>query len=77
MGKDMFKEKWQTLSAKDTLDKLHVDSKYGLSSEEVASRQKKYSSNKIVTNGHDNVVKRFFRQFHNALIYILLLLIKF
>ncbi len=63
---------WHSLSIPETMQKLATNLQIGLTTEEVAARQKIYPRNEIITYKKDNVLFRFLRQFHNALIYILL-----
>lgn len=62
---------WHTLSATETLEKLTTGLQ-GLTSSEVLVRQRHYGFNQCLGQTGNNVLWRFFRQFHNVLIYILL-----
>ena len=64
--------KWHSLSITETLQQLATSLRTGLTAEEVARRRRIYPPNKIDTYKNDNILLRFLRQFHNALIYILL-----
>jgi len=63
---------WHSLESKEILNILLVDGKQGLSSDEVEVRQKRYGSNTLTTKKGTSLVKLFFLQFHQPLVYILL-----
>ena len=62
---------WETLTADAALQALNTD-KNGLSDEAIAERLALYGKNKLPEAERDGPIKRFFKHFHNALIYILL-----
>jgi len=62
---------WHALSVQYTLKKLDSGSK-GLSKQEAQRRLKKFSPNEITPPKPASLLRRFLRQFHNILIYILL-----
>jgi len=59
------------LSEKEIFEKLKTDKK-GLSEEEAKARLDDFGKNKLPEKEGDSALKRFFQQFNNALIYILL-----
>jgi magnesium-transporting ATPase (P-type) len=63
---------WHALSAKEALNKLTTNLQNGLTTSEVLGRQKTYGLNRCMMQKHDGILRRFLRQFHNVLIYILL-----
>ena len=64
--------KWHFLNIIETLHKLETDLQHGLTTSEVLQRQKIYPPNQINIYKSDSVLKRFLRQFHHALVYMLL-----
>src|SRR3989337_7815 len=68
----MSNTKWHALSATEVLNTLATNLQQGLTSAEVLNRQKTYGRNQIVIYQQDNMLLRFLRQFHHALVYILL-----
>lgn len=63
---------WHTLSADDSLNYIK-SSINGLSQEEIESRLEKYGENRLPEQPRKNSLTRFFLQFHNILIYVLLI----
>ncbi len=63
---------WYTLSIQETLEKLNT-SLGGLPIEEVQRRREQYGLNALPRPPRPSAWKRFLRQFHNALIYVLLI----
>ena len=62
---------WHTLSADAALAQLNSQQD-GLSSEEVTQRQQQYGPNRLPAMKPRSAWLRFFRQFHNVLIYVLI-----
>ncbi|TVR31145.1 MAG: cation-transporting P-type ATPase [Balneolaceae bacterium] len=62
---------WYNRTVDDALDELSVDEK-GLSSEEASQRLEKYGSNKLPEGKSRSALMRFLLQFHNVLIYVLM-----
>ena len=63
---------WHSKTIDEVRLALSVDLGSGLSSKEVINRQNEYGKNVIDIKVKDGFIKRFFLQFHNPLIYILL-----
>lgn len=63
---------WHTLNIIETLHNLNTDLRYGLSSAEVLHRQKIFPINQLDVYKNKSAIIGFLRQFHNTLIYILL-----
>src|SRR3972149_9264676 len=68
----MSNTKWHALSAAEILNKLATNLQQGLTSPDDLDRQKTYGRKQIVIYQQDNMLLRFLRQFHHALVYILL-----
>jgi magnesium-transporting ATPase (P-type) len=64
--------KWHRLAIDDALQRLDVDPKVGLSSEDVSQRLAKYGPNSLPQSKRRGPLLRFALQFHNPLIYVLL-----
>lgn len=64
---------WHSLDVVETLNILKSNQEQGLNSSEVQLRQEQYGLNELVVNEPQSVIIRFLRQFHNILIYVLLL----
>lgn len=62
---------WYNRTVDDALDELSVDEN-GLSSEEASQRLEKYGSNKLPEGKSRSALMRFLLQFHNVLIYVLM-----
>ncbi len=65
------KTKWHNLSASSILEKLNVSDE-GLKSEEAEKRLNEHGPNKLPESESPSALKRFLMQFHNVLIYVLL-----
>lgn len=63
---------WHTLSVEQVFEKLQV-SNQGLTLEEVNSRLRHYGHNQLPEIKPSSVLMRFFSQFHNLIIYVLLM----
>ncbi|MBE0473434.1 cation-transporting P-type ATPase [Rhodoferax sp.] len=64
--------KWHSVAIEATLQRLDVDPKVGLSSDEVSQRLAKYGPNSLPQSKRRGPWLRFVLQFHNPLIYVLL-----
>lgn len=62
---------WHSLTAQEVLSALAGDYA-GLSPDEAARRLQQHGLNRLPAAAQDNLLKRFARQFHNLLIYVLL-----
>nr|WP_235044579.1 cation-transporting P-type ATPase [Methylohalobius crimeensis] len=62
---------WHALSADKVCDLLRV-SDAGLSAPEVERRRKRYGENRLTPTARRGPIRRFFAQFHDLLIYVLL-----
>jgi len=65
------KHQWETMPIDETFKKLDSNND-GLSNVEVANRLSKFGENKMPEPKQDSAIKKFFSQFNNALIYVLL-----
>ena len=65
--------RWHTLSSKELLAALDVDEQTGLSSEGISARRAKYGANILSKKEEESAFKLFLLQFHQPLVYILLL----
>ncbi|AVP65517.1 MULTISPECIES: calcium-transporting P-type ATPase, PMR1-type [Clostridium] len=63
---------WFNKTSQEILEKLAVDPSKGLSSEEVGKRKEKYGLNKLNSKKQKSLLKMFFEQLNDILIYILL-----
>ena len=63
---------WHSLSTNETLRRLRGNLQSGLSAEEVQRRQRRFGPNKLTTRSGTPAWLRFFSQFHQPLIYILI-----
>ena len=63
---------WYTITVEDVLNKLNTN-KQGLSTEEAEQRIKTYGKNCLKEFRRKNALMRFLSQFHNILIYILII----
>ena len=64
---------WHTMSVFDTLKKLNTNISSGLSSKEAVKRQKEYGLNKLDEGKKKNIIIKFFEQFKDFMIIILLI----
>jgi magnesium-transporting ATPase (P-type) len=62
---------WYNITVDDVLESLSAD-KSGLSSKEASKRLEKYGSNKLPEGKSRSALMRFLLQFHNVLIYVLM-----
>ena len=63
---------WFNKTSQEILEELAVDPSKGLSSEEVEKRKEKYGLNKLNSKKQKSLLKMFFEQLNDILIYILL-----
>ena len=64
---------WHTLTTDESLDLLKTSSEKGLSNEDALKRLEKYGKNELPADAKTHAVVRFLKQFHNILIYVLIL----
>ena len=64
---------WQTLRKKEVLRNLGTNEKTGLTEEEVQARQAKYGKNKLKDKKKESLLVRFFKQFNDFMIIILII----
>ncbi|MDD4980489.1 MAG: cation-transporting P-type ATPase [Candidatus Omnitrophica bacterium] len=69
---DITKEIWHSLAADEVIKRLEVDISTGLSSDEVKKRRDRFGLNQITPKKGTPLWLRFLLQFHQPLIYILL-----
>jgi Ca2+-transporting ATPase len=65
-------ENWHALSVEETLELFESDEIEGLSPLNIKHREEYFGLNEIKQKNKETKLKKFFMQFHNALIYILL-----
>lgn len=63
---------WHAMVAQEVLETLHADDERGLDGDEVAQRLSEYGPNELPAPERPSLLRRFLRQFHNTLIYVLL-----
>jgi magnesium-transporting ATPase (P-type) len=63
---------WHATEVEAVLAELHTDPQQGLSAMEASHRMEKFGANQLPDAPRHSFLKRFFLQFHNVLIYILL-----
>ncbi len=63
---------WHALEGDAVLDRLEVDGREGLTDDEAAARLDRYGPNRLPEEEGEGPLMRFLKQFHNVLIYILL-----
>ncbi|EQB3123786.1 cation-transporting P-type ATPase, partial [Clostridium botulinum] len=63
---------WFNKTSQEILEELAVDPSKGLSSEEIEKRREKYGLNKLNSKKQKSLLKMFFEQLNDILIYILL-----
>ena len=64
---------WHTLSSQEVLSRLHVQEERGLSVDEISTRRALYGANVLSKKEETSAFKLFLLQFHQPLVYILLL----
>lgn len=63
---------WHNMSAKNVLDTLKTDEKKGLSEKEAGKRLLKYGKNTIAAKKREGFLKKFFAQFNDFMIIVLI-----
>ena len=64
---------WHSIEINDVLKEFNSDSHTGLKESEIPERQQKYGKNILTQKKGDGPIKRFFLQFHNSLLYVLII----
>lgn len=64
---------WQTMSIKETSERLKADIVNGLKKEEVEERIKKYGENKLTEKKKEGMIVKFIKQFNDFMIIILII----
>ena len=64
---------WQTISQKDCVKQLDTDRKKGLSEQQARSRLEHYGTNELKQAKKVGFIRRFFRQFADFMVIILLI----
>ncbi|WP_138420722.1 cation-transporting P-type ATPase [Aquibacillus sediminis] len=64
--------KWYSVDATHVLNDLETNSTDGLSSQEVTNRLEQHGKNKLTESKKESNLQKFFKQFHDTLIYVLL-----
>lgn len=64
---------WHVKTIEETLQALQTNISSGLKKQEIASREKIYGLNQLELFKRPNLIVRFLRQFHNILIYVLVI----
>ncbi|OPZ79017.1 MAG: putative cation-transporting ATPase F [Alphaproteobacteria bacterium ADurb.Bin438] len=64
---------WHSLSKKDVLDNLGVISNFGLTDEKIMENKEKFGANVITPKKEKGVLIRFLLQFHQSLVYVLII----
>jgi len=67
------KQNWHSRAVEDVVDALQTDIKNGLSTKEYTTRVATYGSNTLTQKKQRSVLVEFLLQFHNPLVYILLI----
>ena len=64
---------WQSLNLSEVKQKLKTNYQYGLTNEEVEKRFQEYGENKLDDKPKDSIIIKFFKQFNDFMIIILIL----
>jgi len=64
---------WHTKTSQEVLDALHVNENKGLNTDEISARRTQYGANVLSQKDEESLLKLFLLQFHQPLVYILLL----
>ena len=64
---------WQTISIKETCERLKTNTLNGLTNEEVEERIKRYGENKLTEKKTESILVKFFKQFNDFMIIILII----
>lgn len=63
---------WHSIESKDIVQEFNSNIEKGLKTSEILQRQEKYGKNILTQKKGDGPIKRFLLQFHNPLLYILI-----
>ena len=63
---------WHSIEVDDVLKEFDSNAEVGLKAAEISDRQQKYGKNILTQKKGDGPIKRFFLQFHNSLLYVLI-----
>ncbi len=69
---DISSKKWHSLNSEDVLSSLNTDSEKGLTADEASKRLEEFGPNKLPEQKKRGPLMRFILQFHDVLIYILI-----
>lgn len=64
---------WQTISVRETCERLKTNSVNGLTKDEAEERIKKYGENKLTERKKESILVKFLKQFNNFMIIILII----
>ncbi len=64
---------WHTMTKEEIKRKLRTNFEYGLSEDEARARLEKYGDNSIQEKKKNNIIIRFFLQFNDFMIIVLLI----
>ncbi len=64
---------WQALNISEVKQKLKTNYQYGLTNEEIVKRFQKYGENKLEDKPKESLIKKFFKQFNDFMIIILII----
>ena len=64
---------WQTISIKETSERLKTNTVNGLTKEEVEEKIKKYGENKLTEKKKESILVKFLKQFNDFMIIILII----
>jgi Ca2+-transporting ATPase len=64
---------WHSIEVNDVLKEFNTDAHNGLKEDEILGRQQKYGKNILTQKKGDGPIKRFLLQFHNSLLYVLII----
>ena len=64
---------WQTISVRETCERLKTNSVNGLTKDEAEERIKKYGENKLTEKKKESILVKFLKQFNDFMIIILII----
>src|SRR5699024_2272556 len=64
---------WQTIRKEEVFQKLRTNDKTGLTEEEALKREKEYGKNKLNEKKQEGIIIKFFKQFNDFMIIILII----
>ena len=70
--KECERMEWYTVNARKCIEALHTDPKNGLTKQESTKRLAQYGKNKLTEKKKNGVLKKFFSQFADFMVLILL-----